>query len=199
MRSFLSISVLFLASVSASGAELSLLGGYRTGGPSVEVLTHVCIASPCPQPTVDARDGESFGLILDLPLRERLMFEVLLSDQSGEFEDPDFAVPEVSGRPLKPRFDLTYLHLGLLRQWRTGKASPFAAVGLGIAQLEADQPYFTLSEDRLSASLAGGVKLHLNDWLGIRVEGRGYWADMPRSTGEDLFQIELSSGLTFNL
>ncbi len=202
MRKLLWISISLLTSASASGAELSLLGGYRAGGPSVEVPIYFCIASPCLQPSIDASDGEAFGLIVDLPFRDQLMFEILLNHQSGEFDVEGFFSAQVFPPPRKPRFDLTYLHVGLLRQWQNAKASPFAAVGIGIAQLEADQPFSffdTIDEDRLSASLGGGVKVHLNDWLGLRIEGRGYWADMPETAGEDLFQLELSSGLTFKL
>ncbi len=203
MRVLSWLPVLLLSTVPVSAAEISLLGGYRTGGPSIEVPLFYCITSPCPQPTVDARDGEAFGLILDIPFRDRLMLEVLLNHQSGEFEDVDFAsIDDFAPIRRNPRFDLTYLHVGLLRQWDKAKVSPFAAVGIGIAQLEADRPFFfsdTIEEDRLSASLGGGVKVRLTDWLGIRIEGRGYWADMPNTAGEDLFQLDLSTGLSFKL
>lgn len=207
MRKLLWIAALLLPSASASafGAELSLLAGYRGGGPSVEVPHYYCLSTiaPCPQPSVDARDGEAFGLIVDFPIRgEELMFEVLLNHQSGEFEDESFAFIDIFPPPRRARFDLTYLHAGLLRQWQKSRVSPFAAVGVGIAQLESDRPFFffeTLDEDRLSASLAGGLKIRLTDWLGLRVEGRGYWTDMPESAGEDLFQVELSSGVSFKL
>ena len=197
------LSILLLSAVPVSAAELSLLGGYRAGGPSVEVPVYFCIAAPCPQPTVDARDGEAFGLILDIPFRENLMFEILLSHQSGEFEDGDFPVIEIFPPAQRTaKFDLTYLHFGLLRQWQKPRVSPFAAVGVGIAQLEADRSlYFfdSLDEDRLSASLGGGVKFRLSDWFGIRLEGRGYWADMPANAGEDIFQLDFSTGLSFKL
>ncbi len=193
---------LLLLSCPAFGVELSLLGGYRTGGPTIESgFVIECIL--CSQPTVDARDGEAFSLIIDIPFRDQLMFEVLLSHQSGEFEGENFGYIDIYPAPrLNNSFDLTYLHVGFLRYWRTAKVSPFAAVGIGIAQLESDRPFRffpPIDEDRLSASLGGGLKIRLNSWLGVRLEGRGYWADMPESAGDDLFQMELSSGLTFKL
>ena len=206
MRKLLWIAALLLPSAPAFGAELTLLAGYRSGGPSAELPLYACIAipAPCPQPSVDARDGEAFGLIVDFPIRgKELMFEVLLNHQSGKFEDEGLAFIEVFPPPRRAGFDLTYLHAGLLRQWPKPRVSPFAAVGVGIAQLEVDRPLFfffeTIDEDRLSASLAGGLKIRLNDWFALRVEGRGYWADMPESAGEDLFQLELSSGVSFKL
>lgn len=206
MRKLLWIAVLLTCSTSAFGAEISLLAGYRVGGPSVELPLYGCISifAPCPQPSVDARDGEAFGLIVDFPIRgEELMFELLLNHQSGDFEEESFAFIEIFPTLPPPRFDLTYLHAGLLRQWPKARVTPFAAVGVGIAQFESDIPFFfsfdTIDEDRLSASLAGGIKIRLNDWFGLRVEGRGYWADLPESAGEDLFQLELSSGVSFKL
>ena len=203
MRRLSWIFAFLIATTSAHGAEISLFGGYRTGGPSVEQPPIFCFRAPCPQPSQDARDGEAFGLVLDLPFRDQLMFEILISHQSGEFELGDLAFIEIYPSPVRQNeFDLTYLHLGLLRQWQKARVSPFAAVGLGIAQLEAERPFFlfdTIDEDRLSASLAGGVKIHLNKWLGVRLEGRGYWADMPNSVSEDIFQMELNTGLTFKL
>ena len=200
MRKLLQVAVLLLFPSTAFGAEISLLAGYRSGGPSVEVPLLECVA--CDQPSVDAEDGEAFGLIVDVPIRENLMFEVLLNHQSSDLDDEDFASITIFPPPRQPKFDLTYLHAGLMRQWPKARVSPFAAVGIGIAQLEADQPFFffdTIEEDRLSASLGGGLKIRLNDWLGVRLEGRGYWADMPELAGGDLFQLELSSGLTFKL
>ncbi|MEM7350946.1 MAG: hypothetical protein AAF657_09085 [Acidobacteriota bacterium] len=188
----------------ASAAELSLMAGYRFGGPDLQIPSFACIYI-CPEPVeeqVDARDGEAFGLILDVPLRDQLMFEVLISHQEGEFDVDDFLAFEIFPTPQQTHFDLTYLHVGVLRQWQQSKVTPFAAVGFGVAQLEADQPPFffgTIDEDRLSASLAGGVKVKLWKWLGLRLEGRGYWTDMPESVGKDLVQFELSSGLTFKL
>ncbi len=212
MRKLVSISVLLLLSAPAFAAEVSLLAGYRSGGPSVEVPVYYCIAAPCIQPMIEAEGGEAYGLIVDLPFRDQLMFEILISHQSGEFEDDfiegerlaDLGIyiyPPEFYPPSRPnRFDLTYLHLGLLRQWQNTRVSPFAAVGIGIAQLEVTRFYYdSIDDDRLSASLAGGLKVSLNKWLGVRVEGRGYWADMPESVGEDLFQLELSSGLIFKI
>ncbi len=193
---------LFFLSTPIFGVDLSLLGGYRTGGPTNQpTFAFDCLA--CPQPKADARDGEAFSLIVDIPFRDQLMVEVLLSHQSGEFEGEEFAAIEIYPPVrLNKSFDLTYLHVGFLRQWRTAKVSPFAAVGLGIAQFEANPilSFFEpIDENRLSASLGGGLKIRLNSWLGVRLEGRGYWADMPESAGDDLFQMELSSGLTFKL
>ncbi len=204
MRKLLSISVfLLLSSTAAPAAELSLLAGYRTGGPSVELGAINCITTPCPQPSIKARDGEVFSLVVDLPFRDQLMFEILLSHQPGVLIERHLAFPAVYPPVSRPsRFDLTYLHLGLLREWRNTKVSPFAAVGIGVARLETNRPLFffdPIDEDRLSASLAGGIKIEINKWLGVRVEGRGYWADMPVAAGDDLFQLELSSGLTFKL
>ena len=202
-RTFL-LGLLFLIPASTlAAAELTLFAGYRFGGPTVETPPIFCFSFPCPQGSeLDSQDGEAFGLVLDVPFRPKLMFEILISHQSGDFEDDEFTLLEIYPQIENARFDLTFLHLGLLRQWDLKTVSPFAAVGFGVAQLEADRPLFffdSLDEDRLSASLAGGLKIHLNSWLGVRVEARTYWADMPDSLGEDLLQVELSSGISFKL
>lgn len=182
-------------------AELTLFAGYRFGGPTLEPFPYDCFAPCLPAPGVESEDSESFGLVLDLPFRPNLMFEVLISHQSSEFDDDVFAYIDIYPPIAKRDFDLTYFHLGLLRQWGGKTVSPFAAVGFGVAQLDADRPLFfaAIDEDRLSASLAGGVKIHLGKWLGVRLEARGYWADMPAPVSEDDVQLEVSSGLTFKI
>ena len=214
------LAVAFLAGVSsltsassASAAEISLLAGYRFGGVAQEGPPIVfCIAGPCVDPPrIDGRDGEAFSLVVDFPLpKEGWQFEILLSRQSGDLssEGLGFILSSPQERlsvfpfDFNDSFDLTTLHFGVLRQWERGKVSPFAAVGLGVAELEAETPFFffdQIDETRPSVSLAGGLKIPLNRWLGVRLEGRGSWTDLPEAFEEDLVQFELSSGLTFKL
>ncbi len=203
MRILSWIPVLLLTSVPISGAELSLLAGYRTGGPSIDLVISECLIEYCTD-GIDGRDGAAYGLILDLPVHERLMFEVLIGYQSIEMVEKYVVSPGIPPpAPRRRRFDLTTLHFGLQRRWQRSKASPFAAAGIGVTRLEADRRLFRGGEqieaDRLSASLAGGLQIDLTEWLGLRLEGRGYWTDARSSLREDLLQVELSTGLTFRM
>ena len=201
-RAFFVCVFLLLPSSAFAQVELTAQVGYRFGGPSLEGPPIFCVLSPCPQPDdTEARDGEAYGLVLDLPIKPQLAFEVLVSHQSGEYEDTSFAFIDLFPFARRKDFDLTYLQIGLQRRWERKVASPFAAVGVGIVQVGSDRllSFATIDENRLSASLAGGVRFPINKWLGVRAEARGYWADMPEEFSKDLFQLEVSSGLTFRL
>jgi len=208
------LAALFLVGAPvASAAEISLLAGYRFGGPAIEGAPFVlCVVAPCVDPPrIEGRDGEAFGLVVDLPLpKEGWQFEIVLNHQSGEFEVEGLAFilslvdPDISVFPfeLSDSFDLTTLHFGVLRQWDRAKISPFAAVGVGVAELDAEAPFLffpEIDDTRLSVSLAGGLKIPLNRWLGVRVEGRGTWTDLPAFFAEDLLLFEVNTGLTFKL
>ncbi len=192
-----------------SGVEITPMIGYRTGG--TEVSTGIfCIAvdeftSPCPH-TAESQDGTSLGLIADFALNDRWSFEVVLNRQEADLnaelivcEVCDFLVID----PVLDDLEITTLHVGVQRRWRQGRVQPFVAIGAGISRLSTDHFRFGLiqiDEQRPSVSLAGGIQLPINDWLGVRFEARGYWIDLPTDEFpflEDLEQSELAGGLTF--
>lgn len=151
---------------------------------------------------VDIDRGESFGLILDIPLTSGLQLEFLGSRQStqavrnGGIFNPTVEIADL---------DVTYAHVGVAYNWRFGQVTPFIAGSVGATILEPDLPRSS-NETRGSASLGGGIKIHLGEHLGIRLEGRGYWTDTEDGNDRDnccedqggLFQGEALAGLSFS-
>ena len=45
------------------------------------------------------------------------------------------------------------------------------------------------------ASAGGGVKVRFTDHLGLRLEGRVYWVDLPQEVGGDFVETDLGAGL----
>lgn len=151
---------------------------------------------------VDIDEGESFGVILDIPLTSGLQLEFLGSRQStvairnGGIFNPTFEIGDI---------DVTYAHVGVAYNWRFGQVTPFIAAGVGATILDPDAPGSD-DDTRASASLGGGVKIHLAEHFGLRLEGRGYWTDTEDGDRDDrccrdeggLFQGEALAGLVFS-
>ncbi len=202
------LTLAVLAPTAAGAVELAPFAGYRDGG--VRFATGIfCLDSPCPS-FAAAENGPIFGLIADLPLRERLDVELLLSRQSTELVLTD--APFEPSRPFGPLpnvdMRVTHLQAGLLRHWSVGTFEPFAAFGLGVTRLESDRlPAVNagIDSDRFSASLGAGVRRSISERIGVRLEVRGFRVDMPegsdldllRNTGGDLDLVEATTGLTF--
>jgi|CXWL01.1.fsa_nt_gi opacity protein-like surface antigen len=151
---------------------------------------------------VDIDEGESFGVILDIPLTHGLQLEFLGSRQStqairsGGIFNPSIDIADI---------DVTYAHVGLAYNWRFGQVTPYLAGSVGATILDPDLPNSD-NETRASASLGGGVKIHLAEHVGIRLEGRAFWTDTEDGNGDDrccedeggLFQGEALAGLIFS-
>ncbi|MEM7349407.1 MAG: hypothetical protein AAF657_01280 [Acidobacteriota bacterium] len=194
---------LMFPSTALADVELNVFAGYRFGGATADPRMF-CVFDGCFSlrvPEEEARDSSTRGLVVDVTLKGPWMFELLISDQSTEFgleltRFYDVLIREEQG------VDLTHFHVGILRQWENPRATPFIGIGVGIAELESPGRFILVPDsdkDRLSASLAFGVKIAFNKWLGARIEGRGYWTDMPERFTQDLFQVELNSGLFIRL
>lgn len=211
MRNLLALllaSFLVLPAAASAGPELTLSAGRRSG--EVGFLTDVdalivCVTTPCP--VAEARTADDrvrYTLILDVPFSRRWMVEVLFTEQDGAHEF-DLGV---SPLPSRGTYEWTTAQAGVLRHWREDRLRPFAAAALGATRFEStalayQRPLFPeitafpVDEEVLSASLAGGIKVGLGRRLALRLEGRGWWHDLPDWLDGALWQGEASAGLTY--
>ncbi|MCG8455048.1 MAG: porin family protein [Holophagales bacterium] len=199
--------------VAAAEVEVTPTVGYRFS--SGELIAPIgCIASiigPCPD-RADVEDSASAGITVNIGLADRWMFELLWNLHSSDLRVPVPICPFCEASALgglaealfvfpEQELDIETLQVGALRRWQVGRVQPFAAVGAGISQISVERPpfgIFDFDEDRPSSSLAGGVKIPFGSFLGLRLEARGYWIDLPSElSDDDLIQTELSSGLMF--
>jgi outer membrane protein with beta-barrel domain len=150
---------------------------------------------------VKVDESAVFGLTFDIPLSPYWQLELLANRQRTEFSTDDGLL---SPSDKLGDVDLTFVHAGFLLQWGGGQVSPFLTASAGVTHIE---PRFNDldADNRFSASLGGGVKVFVNQNLGFRFEGRGYWTDLDTDFHNDgrrrddrrdgLYQGEASVGL----
>ncbi len=169
-RTLVALLLLFPGIILAQEAnvEITPFIGYRWGGEidSVDSLFDV---------DLKVESHNSFGLLVDIPLTKHFQLELLADRQSTSMaeEGPLFS-PDLN--TINVDVDITYYQVGLLWQWDIRRVKAFVATGIGIAEID---PRFSLAknEEKLSASLATGIKTQLSKHLGLRVEARGFWSD----------------------
>lgn len=149
-------------------------------------------------------EGTALGVLVDIPLSENWQLELLANRQESSFiVDEGLLSPTVELGDVR----LEYLHAGILYQWGLGQVLPFITFSGGVARIRPEFDDLD-AENRLSASLGGGVKIFFNRNVGVRLEGRGYWTDLGsddddrrgrrRYDDDDgLYQGEASAGLIF--
>jgi hypothetical protein len=139
--------------------DLTPFVGYRWGGTIDEpnaLGTELSVA-----------ESGSYGLILGLAFSPSFALELSIGRQqsdlaasSGLFE-PETRVGGV---------DLTYYQIGGTFEWGRD-VRPFFGAGLGAATIDPDLSG-TTSETRFAGTFTGGVKIRLNQRLGLRVDGK---------------------------
>lgn len=148
----------------------------------------------------EIEESEYLGLVVDIPFNENWQLELLANRQSSSFiiDEGLFTPVEELGD-----VDLSYYHIGLLYQWGLGQVNPFFTFSGGIARIDPDFPELD-TENRFSASIAGGVKILFSRNVGLRLEGRGYWTNLETDfddryerydDSDALYQGEASVGL----
>lgn len=154
----------------------------------------------------EADDTAAFGMIFGFDLRPGWQLEVLANrrqsdlDVRGRFISVSPGVPDqVVEEDLD--FELTHLQIGASRTFGAGPARPFVAAALGGSRLEIDDGEIDplllhRSDDALSASAGGGVKVDLSPRFGLRLEGRAFWVDLEEEAGGELIQLDAAAGLT---
>lgn len=201
MRRALFILILLVPAVALAQPgrfELTPTAGYRLAG---DFDSHDDFGSGS---NVKVDESAFYGVTFDIPLSPYWQIELLANRQRTKFSTDEGLL---SPSDELGDVDLTFLHAGFLVQWGEGQVSPFFTGSMGITHIE---PKFNSldSDDRLSFSLGGGVKVFLSRNVGFRFEGRGYWTDLDtdfhdhhdhhdHDNSDGLFQGEASVGLIF--
>ena len=195
----LSILLLVPGLAGAQDLEISLLGGYRGGG-ELEGDENALFDED-----VDIDGSGTYGARLGVHINRSFQIELMASRQESEFEVDEELFGE--DRALLD-VELDYYHVGILWQSHAGQVQPYGVVSLGIGRISPDLPTID-DEERLSASVGGGVKILMNRHVGFRFEGRLFWTDISEEDddfgdnccdldyGDDLYQGEVTAGLTF--
>jgi hypothetical protein len=150
--------------------ELTPYGGYRFDG-------DFSVTGDIFNTDLEVDDDFSYGLLLDIPLNSSLQIELLTNRQDttliqrGGLFGNDFRVADI---------EISQLHVGLLGQFGSGQVRPFVVGSLGVARVDVQLPGLQ-SDDRLAASLGGGVKIFVSDHFGFRFEGRYYYVDLDEN------------------
>lgn len=194
---------LLVAVVAAAGSagpssgqsfELTLLGGLATGFDLDDGATGVSRPSD---------EGPALGLALGFPLAGNRTLEVVWVDQH-------FDVPPAAYGGETVGFALDKVTIGGTVEWPKGRLSPFLSGTGGVTLLRPDDSVYDL-DLLLAATLGGGVKIGLADWLALRLEGRGVVMFTTGGvagvcgggcaltfSGSGVLQLELLAGLAFS-
>lgn len=199
----------------AADVELTPMVSYRTNDFRLrQDLVCIAIYEECTL-RADGRDDAAFGLVLGIDLAPGWQLELLAGRQESETETstrliapPGSTIPDVLLTE-DLDFEATHLQVGVSRSWGREPVQPFVGAAVGGSRVEIAPaqrlqpfelrgrgfPFEELSEDALSASAAGGVKLYLSPRVGVRLEARGYWVDLPDDAGGDFTQAEAAAGI----
>ncbi len=181
--------------------EISPFAGYRWGG-ELEARDNALF-----ERDVDVDESEVFGARVEVALTEYFAIELLGSHQPTQFTTDD---DELFGddRAIAD-VDIDMLQLGMVFQGGPGQFKFYGVMSLGLTRLD---PHLrdASSDERLSGSFGGGVKVFMNRNFGFRFEGRAYWTDTADDDFDDddfhddccysyangdLFQGEVTAGI----
>lgn len=199
---FLLIAALGAATAPAAGAgfELTPTVSYRSSDYECTGSTVLnVVAPPCGIGVrSEAEDGEAFGVVAGFEVAPGWAIEVLANREETELDVRALPGFLFLFPPTNADFTVTHLQVGVARTWGEGTLQPFAGIAAGVTQAEAEHPdqhHVEFDEDAPSASAGGGVKIGFNDRLGLRLEGRVYWVDLPEEVGGDFVETDLGAGL----
>ena len=188
-----------LAQRSGSHVELSPFAGYRWGG-ELEASDNALF-----ERDVDVDESAVAGLRVEVLVTDHFGVEIQASRQATEFTTgggdlfgDDRGLADVN---------IDTLQVGLVFQGGSGQVRPYGVVALGGTRLDPDVAGVS-SEERISGSAGGGVKVFVNRNFGFRFEARGYWTDTEDDDDDfddrwdwqadgDLYQGEATAGVIF--
>jgi hypothetical protein len=140
----------------AQTVEIAPVGGYRFGGGFFEQVT---------QQPVDLDGAPSVGVVVNVPLRDGLFVEALVTHQEAGVTVPE----SPSGPATRWRIVVDHWQGGGLQEFgRDRRARPFLTGLLGLTRYAAEGD----NEIRFTASAGGGVKLVPVPRVGVRLDGR---------------------------
>jgi hypothetical protein len=144
------------ASAAAQTVEIAPVGGYRFGGGFFERVT---------QQPVDLDGAPAVGVVVNVPLRDGLFVEALVTHQDAGVTVPQSA----SGPATRWRIIVDHFQAGGLQEFGAGgRARPFLTGLLGLTRYAAEGD----NEIRFTASAGVGVKLMPVPHVGVRLDGR---------------------------
>jgi hypothetical protein len=146
------------------------------------------------------KEGGAYGVTFDVPLGYRWQLELLANRQSTSFR-LDRGI--FSSSTNLGDVDLSFYQVGLLYNFGRGQVNPYIGASLGFAHIDPKFNNFE-AQDRFAGTLTGGVKVFFNRNVGLRLEARGYFANINTgisagghrtNSNEALYQGEGSAGL----
>jgi hypothetical protein len=175
----------------SAAKELTVYTGYRTGEQFTDEISGQ---------TLDLKEGESYGVILNVPASKETEMEFLYSTQATKLSAFGSSVNGLS-------IDIEYWHLGGTYLFPQEKYTSYLAATFGATHMKPKQ---LSSETKFSFSLGGGAKIPLGEKLALRFEGRAFMTTLDsggalfcsnggcRITAKSslLTQMEASAGIT---
>jgi hypothetical protein len=188
------VSILFALPLLAQPTiDFTAFAGYRWGG-TIDGETSNLFGAD-----LSIADSSSYGAILGIGLSPNLQVELSANRQESNL-DASFGLfdPEtfISG------VEVTYYQAGVTWEWGRD-VRPFVGGSLGAVVIDLDLPE-TSRETRVAATFSGGVKLHLSERIGLRLEGKMLMIALEESddcyscydeTGRAIMQGEVAAGL----
>ncbi|HSP16948.1 MAG TPA: outer membrane beta-barrel protein [Thermoanaerobaculia bacterium] len=184
--------------------ELTPFVGYTWGGTIYSDVTD--LFGEDVQSSSAANYGINFGIPLgNTPLKLDLMVsrqDTDLTSSGGGLFQPDTRVAN---------FHVTYYHGGLMIPFNQSRsATPYVIISAGVANLDPSISGVSPS-NRFSAAAGIGVKVPVNNQLGVRLETRGYFTSLGGnnnnnnhcyrcydSGGHDFYQGQVNLGFVIS-
>jgi hypothetical protein len=144
----------------AEGFEITPFAGHTWGGDFTDAVTGK---------TVGMDDTSSYGIMLDLKQVEETWIELYFSRQQTSLKMNQgmfLSTPVLN-------VDVEYFHIGGTYGEASGKVKPFVVGTFGATHMTPKGEGLD-SVTKFSLSLGGGVKLFVNDRVGLRLEGRWF-------------------------
>jgi hypothetical protein len=157
----LTISIIYSAQdLSAQPIEINGFAGWQFGGTAKLYYGDLRIS-----------DAVNYGgkIALGLSTTTYVELSYMRSDTNGRFSL--YNSPEPPSETYY--FSSNYIHVGGLQEVHMGPLAPFATIGLGMAIWDPKEgnPTSLNTKGQFSITFGAGVKIWLNDFLGIRLQG----------------------------
>jgi hypothetical protein len=143
------------ASAQAQTVEISPFAGYRFGGDLFELATN--------RP-LDIDGSPVVGAVVNVEMGEGLWFEAVFSHQHADVH----VASDALRTPARWRLVTDHWLAGGRQEFGAGRAQPFLSGLLGLTRYGAEGD----DEIRFTIGTGGGVKLAIQDRLGLRLDSR---------------------------